>query len=146
MNNSILEKASQQPDFTLYPKLFSAVKNVENAVRLLSHDNMILLQSANYFSTVPSILSIRPLKILLENSTLKSNFDFYLTISNHLDQYERCMELLWKEKDLRELIEEIYFLIHQAYMELDKADIQTLTNKITSENEVFEDYLRSQIG
>ncbi|GHI00623.1 hypothetical protein [Neobacillus kokaensis] len=35
MNNSIRDKALKKPDYTFYPNLFSAVKNVENAVRLL---------------------------------------------------------------------------------------------------------------
>jgi hypothetical protein len=62
MKNPILEKALQQPDLTLYPKLFSVVKNVENAVRLLAYDNMKLLQSIGCFYAMNSILSIRPLK------------------------------------------------------------------------------------
>lgn len=53
--------------------------------------------------------------------------------------------VLWKERDLQEAIKEIYFLIHRAYIELDNAGIQSIKSKITSENEVFENYLRNQL-
>lgn len=146
MNNPHPEKALQQPDYTLYPKLFSTVKNVENAVRLLAYDHMRLLQSRNYFSTSPSILSILPLRNVLENSPPEHNIGFYVAFSHHLKQFETSIRQLWDEEVLKEPIKEIYFLIHQAYIELDQADINSYSVEITSKNEVFEDYLRSQIS
>lgn len=146
MKNLIQVKAFQEPNYTLYPKLFSAVKNVENAVRLLAYDNMQLLQSIKHFNSTPSILSFYPLKEKLEVRPPEHNFDFYMAIGNHLSNFEQCMSSLLNEKAIQESIKEIYFLIHQAYIELDKADLQHFEVKITSKNEVFEDYLHSQIG
>lgn len=114
MNNPNVDKAFQKPDYTLYPKLFSAVKNIENSFRLLAYDNMKMLQLFNHFSTLPSLLSIIPLKNSLEESPPKTNLDFYTTIENQLSRYEACMKVLWKNEVLRESIMEIYFLIHQA--------------------------------
>lgn len=142
----MIEKALQHPDYTLYPRLFSAVKNVENAVRLLAYDHMKLLQASNHLSRMPSILSISPLKQVLENSAPKSNIVFYTQVKDHLSRFESSIEPLWNEEAFQEPIKEIYFLIHQAYIELDQADINPYSVEITSENEVFEDYLRSQIG
>jgi hypothetical protein len=146
MNNPMTEKALQHPDYTLYPNLFSAVKNVENAVRLLVYDHMKLLQASNYLSIMPSILSISPLKQLLEKSAPKHNIGFYMEVSHHLSRFESSIEPLWNEEALKEPIKEIYFLIHQAYIELDKADIQPFLVKKTTRNKAFEDYLRSQIS
>lgn len=146
MKTSIQAKAFQESDYTLYPKLISAVKNVENAVRLLAYDNMQLLQSIKHFNSTPSTLSFYPIINKLEDSPPEHNFNFYMAISNHLINFEQCIRSLWNENDLQESIKEIYFLIHQAYIELDKADLQHFSVKITSENEVFEDYLHSQIG
>lgn len=146
MKTSIQEKAFQEPNYTLYPKLFSAVKNVENAVRLLAYDNMQLLQSNKHFNSTLSTLSFYPIQNKLEDTPPEHNFDLYMTISNHLNNFEQCISSLWNEKVLQEPIKEIYFLIHQAYIELDKADLQPFSVKITSENEAFEDYLRSQIS
>jgi hypothetical protein len=146
MNNPMTEKALQQPDFSLYPKLFSAVKNIENAVRLLAIDNMKLLQAINQFSNSSSLLTLSPLNHVLENSAPKHNIGFYVKIGNHLSHIESIIRPLWEEESLKETVEEIYFLIHQAYIELDKAEIQPFLVKKTSRIELFEDYLRSQIS
>ncbi|WP_442598098.1 hypothetical protein [Neobacillus sp. D3-1R] len=145
MNKVIPEKALQQPDYTLYRKLFSAVKNVENAVRLLAIDNLKLLQAIDHFSSMPSILSIQPLKQVLEESAPQHNIEFYVKVGNHLSSFERIIQPLWEEESLKETVEEIYFLIHQAYIELDKTEIQPFLVKKTSKIELFEDYLQSQI-
>ena len=118
MKTSIQEKAFQEPNYTLYPKLFSAVKNVENAVRLLAYDNMQLLQSNKHFNSTLSTLSFYPIQNKLEDTPPEHNFDLYMTISNHLNNFEQCISSLWNEKVLQEPIKEIYFLIHQAYISL----------------------------
>lgn len=110
MNNSIRDKALQQPDFSLYPKLFSAVKNVENAVRLLAIDNMKLLQAVNHFSSSSSLLTLSPLNHVLENSAPKHNIGFYVEVGNHLCRIESIIRPLWEEETLKETVEEIYFL------------------------------------
>ncbi|MCK1997503.1 hypothetical protein MPH47_09765 [Psychrobacillus psychrodurans] len=97
MNNLNREKAFQQTDYTLYSKLFSAVMNVENAVRLLVYDNMKLLQLIKHFSNMPSVLSICHIRNLLEQSPPKHDFEFYMAISNHLREFERCMRGLMNE-------------------------------------------------
>lgn len=140
------DKALQPPNYTLYPRLFSAVKNVENALRLLAYDHMTLLQSRNYFSAFPSVLSILSLNHSLEHTPPKHNIGFYLAVSRHLEDCELSISLLRNEEVLQDSLREIYFLIHQAYMELDKADIQPFLVKKTTKNVVFEDYYQSQIS
>jgi hypothetical protein len=48
----------------------------------------------------------------------ETNLSFYIAVGDHLSRYEICIRSLWKERDLQEAIKEIYFLIHQAYIEL----------------------------
>lgn len=107
---------------------------------------MKLLQASNHFSSFSSLLTLSPLKHVLENSAPQHNIEFYVKVGNHLSSFESIILPLWKEEALKETVEEIYFLIHQAYIELDKAEIQPFLVKKTSRIELFEDYLRSQIS
>jgi hypothetical protein len=69
-----------------------------------------------------------------------------MAVSGHLNHFEMSIRPLWNEEALQEPIKEIFFLIHQSYIELDKADIQPFIVKLISTNEVFEDYFLSRIS
>lgn len=148
MNNLDIDKTFEQPDLTLHRTLFLAIQNVENAMRLFVHDhlNSLLLskdESKHYHTA--TILTIRPLKQKLDQMPPMSNHQLYWVISNHLSIYENKLKSIRTVEHLLEPIEVIFYLIHQAYLEHDKSNLQVRDPIITEENELFEDYFRSQL-
>ena len=131
--------------FTQYRRLFSAVKNVEDALRLFFYENLNYFKNHQSLEHVCGFLKIEPLKRQVEKEQSSFNLELYSTIVFQLGFIQGEIRFLTNEEAVKEQIEDIWYLVHQAFKELDRSNLNPMKKCLKPEHEVFEEFLRIQM-
>ena len=121
---------------------FFAVKNVEDALRLFFYENLNYFKNHQYLEHVCLFLRIEPLKRQVEKKQSIINLELFCMIRYHLRSMEGDIRFLKYEEVVKQEIEDILYLIHQAFTELDRSNLNPMEKCLKPEHEVFEEFLQ----